>query len=66
MSYCDYLAHLIRMNLVTVDRLNEALVDKVGQVEFDIDANGTFRSTKKTLEVTDVTGRKYTITVEEK
>lgn len=65
MSYCDYLAHLIRTSLITSDRLNEDLIAEVNEIVFDIDENGSFLSTKKTLDLTDIAGHKYTITIEE-
>ena len=40
------------------------LVHKVG-VEFDLNEDGSFRSTKKTIPVVDINGKKYKVTIEE-
>jgi hypothetical protein len=61
--YCDYIAHIIVGNLKAND--TERLLSSVGRPQFDLTPAGGFRSTKKTIEVKDRTGRKYRITVEE-
>lgn len=65
MAYCDYIAHLIRASLMGADLKHSMLLDNIGITQFDVDADGTFKSTKKTIEVKDIAGKKYTITIEE-
>ena len=62
MSYCDYIAHLCRE---AISKDPDWLLNHIGKVQFDLDENGTFQSTKKWLEVDDYNGKKYRITVEE-
>jgi len=61
MIYCDYIAHLINTALVN-DK--DELLEHVGHVRLDLDVHGAFSSTKKTIEVSDIHGTKYKITVE--
>jgi hypothetical protein len=61
--YCDYIANLCRTTLQNNDAQN--LIYSAGPVRLDLDAGGAFNSTSKRFEVTDVNGRKYTVTVEE-
>lgn len=65
--YCDYIADRIQKALVVAKNDVFAAVPllDVGRVKFDLDANGSFASTKKTLEVVDGNGRKYLVTVQE-
>ena len=63
LAYCDYIAHLCRATLQNNDAQN--LIYAAGPVRLDLDARGAFNSTSKRFEVTDVNGRKYTVTVEE-
>jgi hypothetical protein len=65
MSYCDYIAHLIYTFLREVDENHEGMLKDVESIEYDLSEDGSFLSTKKTIDVTDVTGKKYRITVEE-
>lgn len=59
MVFCDYIAHLCQ-KVIDTDLSFEA-----GKVQLDLNEFGHFASTKKTFDVTDRTGRKYTVTVEE-
>lgn len=63
LAYCDYIAHIIQKNLKKNDL--EGFLDNVGKVNFDLDENGAYRSTKKTIGVIDKHGKGYTITIEE-
>ena len=63
LAYCDYIANLCRTTLQNNDAQN--LIYSAGPVRLDLDAGGAFNSTSKRFEVTDVNGRKYTVTVEE-
>jgi hypothetical protein len=65
MSYCDYIAHLIYTFLREVDDSHEMMLTDIESIEYDLSGDGSFLSTKKTIDVTDVAGKKYRITVEE-
>ena len=62
-AYCDYIAHIISKELKANDA--ERLLSSVGRIQFDVDDDGAYRSTKKTVLVEDRNGKKYKITVEE-
>lgn len=62
-AYCDYIAHLISKELKAVD--SERLLSSVGRPQFDVDGDGAYRSTKKTIAVEDRFGKKYLVTIEE-
>ena len=63
LPHCDYLAHIIQKNLKKNDQ--EALLDAVGKVQFDLNPDKSYRSPKKTISVVDKHGTSYTITIEE-
>ena len=65
LAYCDYIAHLISKNLKAVDTTSEKLLSSVSRPQYDVGEDGSFRSTKKTVNVEDRFGKKYRITVEE-
>jgi hypothetical protein len=62
-AYCDYIAFLIRENLLNLDKRN--LIDEVGRVQFDLGSNDEFNSTLKTIDVLDMQGKQYRITIQE-
>ena len=62
-AYCDYIAHTISKELKAID--SEKLLASVASPQLDLTESGSFRSTKKTIEVEDRYGKKYRITVEE-
>ena len=62
-AYCDYISHLTKKALLEHDQ--ESLIKLVGSIKFDVDAEGRMVSSKKTIEVTDMQGKNYVITVEE-
>jgi hypothetical protein len=62
-AYCDYIAHRIKEALNQYDE-RDILVG-AGAIRFDLDGNGSFVSTKKTLTVVDKNGKQYRVTVEE-
>lgn len=64
LAYCDYISHIIQKNLKKMDA--EALIDVVGKVQFDLNEDGSYRSTKKVINLVDKHGTGYTITIEEK
>ncbi len=63
-AYCDYIAYVIRQGLLKPDP--EEMIGLIGQIQWDLNELGAFMSTKKTLEVTDMNGKEYVVTVEEK
>ena len=64
LAYCDYISHIIQKNLKRIDQ--DAMIDSVGKVQFDLDRDGSYRSTRKIINVVDKHGTAYTITIEEK
>jgi hypothetical protein len=62
-AYCDYIANLITANLKANDE--ERLLSSVSKPKYDLTEDGSFKSTKKTIEVEDRFGKQYRITVEE-
>jgi hypothetical protein len=63
LAYCDYIAHVIKGNLLVND--DERLLDEVGGIQYDMTPSGEFNSTTKTIDVLDVYGKQYRITVQE-
>jgi len=61
-AYCDYIAHTIREALV---KDPDWKLSHIGKVQLDLDENGVFQGTTKTLIVEDNQGKKYKIIVEE-
>lgn len=61
MKYCDLIATMIH-NAIQSDGFPYI---KIRKPKYDLDKNGVFLSTKKTLTATDWNGQKYRITVEE-
>lgn len=66
LAYCDYIGHLINTTLLQDSTSSCGLVESTNGVKMDLHpTEGYFVSTKKTIEVTDVNGKKYMVTVEE-
>ncbi len=63
LAYCDYIAHTISKELKAND--SERLLSSVSRPQYDLTPTGSFRSTKKTIDVEDRFGKKYRVTVEE-
>jgi len=63
LAYCDYIAHLIHNYIKPHDA--QGLLFNVDRPRYDLDKSGALNGTKKTLEVTDVNGKRYRVTVEE-
>ena len=61
--YCDKIADMIRSALNKYD--SDWLIAGCGSIKFDLNADGSLASTKKTLFAIDRVGRQYKITVEE-
>lgn len=62
LAYCDYIATQLRKGLLED---GNGLLSAVFPVRWDLDDRGAFVSTKKTVDVVDMNGRQYRITVEE-
>lgn len=68
LAYCDYIADRIQKALSLDIRENRGytMVSEVGPIKMDLHpTEGYFVSTKKTLKVIDINGKKYKVTVEE-
>jgi hypothetical protein len=65
MAYCDYIAELISKEMKAEDEKYMRLLSSVSRPQYDLGPQGQFQSTKKTINVEDRYGKKYTITVEE-
>lgn len=65
--YCDFIADRIRQALVRsqADFMEPVQLQDVGRVQWDLDEQGSFRSTAKTILVTDGNGQRYQVTVEQ-
>jgi hypothetical protein len=61
-AYCDYIAYIIRASLL---KDPDSKLGHVGKIQWDLDEDGAFNGTTKTLIVEDNNGKKYKITVEE-
>ncbi len=70
LAYCDKIAHVVRNSLLQSHKYGfdkENHIGLVGSIEMDLhNKKGYFVSTKKTIEVTDMNGKMYKITIEEK
>jgi len=62
-AYCDYIAFLIRENLMALDKRN--LIDEVGKVQYDLGWDSELKTTLKTIDVLDMQGKQYRITIQE-
>tara|TARA_R100001082_G_scaffold110148_2_gene89177 strand:- start:3496 stop:3717 length:222 start_codon:yes stop_codon:yes gene_type:complete len=63
MVYCDFIAFKILENLKTAKLNFQPL--QVSKIYFDLNTDGSFRSTTKTIFVKDSNGTAYKIQVEE-
>lgn len=64
LAYCDKIADVIRKALLKHDE--DHIIGLVGRIQMDLHpSEGYFQSTKKTIEVTDMNGKFYRVTVEE-
>tara|TARA_Y100000782_G_C10097719_1_gene229035 strand:- start:441 stop:659 length:219 start_codon:yes stop_codon:yes gene_type:complete len=69
-AYCDYIASFIQEAIkkeIEEDSTRHVrhFLRAIGNIRWDLTENGSFESTKKTLEVVDFNGKEYRITVEE-
>ena len=67
MAYCDYIAHtIIRPAMIEDGKDNGGVIREVGHVKVDLEpVEGYMISTAKRVEVIDMNGKMYRITVEE-
>ena len=63
LSYCDYIANIVQRSLLQFDQEN--LLDNVGRIKLDLDWDGVFKSTVKTIDVVDMQGKAYRVTIQE-
>jgi len=63
LSYCDYIANIIQKSLMQFDQEN--LLDKIGRIRLDLDSEGVFQTTVKTIDIVDMQGKAYRVTVQE-
>jgi hypothetical protein len=63
-AYCDKIADVVRKALLKYDP--DGIIGLIDPIKMDLDANGVFMSTKKTIEMCDMNGKTYMITIEEK
>ena len=62
-AYCDYISHLISTHIKAHD--SQGLLWQVSRPNYDLDSSGALSSTTKTLDITDINGKRYRVTVEE-
>ena len=64
-AYCDKIASVCRQSLLVYDPDN--IIGFIGPIKTDLHpTDGYFQSTTKTIELTDMNGKEYVITIEEK
>ena len=67
MAYCDYIAHtIIRPAMIEDGKDDGGIIRQVGHVKMDLEPEeGYMLSTAKRVEVIDMNGKMYRVTVEE-
>ena len=65
LAYCDYIAKVISESMKKDADKYSSYIDNVGKTQWDLDAEGRFLSTRKTMSVIDKNGKAYRVTVEE-
>jgi len=63
LSYCDYIANIVQKSLMQFDQEN--LLDKIGRIRLDLDSEGVFQTTVKTIDIVDMQGKAYRVTIQE-
>jgi hypothetical protein len=63
--YCDYIAEVIKQAINKDITRHESLIAGCGGVRYDLDTKGAFASTAKFINVSDINGRLYEITIKE-
>jgi hypothetical protein len=64
LAYCDKIADVVRKALLKYDA--DEIIGLVGPIKMDLHpTEGYFVSTKKTMNVFDMAGKEYMVTIEE-
>lgn len=63
LAFCDYIAERLKRCLALNDP--QALIGAIGQIRWDVCPDGSLASTKKAIDLTDINGKKYRITIAE-
>ena len=63
LSYYDYISNSVHKSLMQFDQEN--LCDQVGRIKMDLDLDGIFQSTVKTIDIVDMQGKAYRVTIQE-
>ena len=63
LAYCDKIADVVRKALLKHDP--DGIIGLIDPIKWDLDKNGAFNSTKKTIDLCDMNAKKYRITIEE-
>jgi len=65
LAYCDKIADTVRKSLLKYDP--DGIIGLIEPTQWDLHpTEGYFQSTKKTIEMCDMNGKKYVITIAEK
>lgn len=65
LAFCDYIAFRTQKFLGEITKTGDTYLKDVSKVKFDLSETGSFLSTKKTMFVTDHSGKQYRVTIEE-
>lgn len=65
LAYCDYIAKVISESMKKDSDKYNSYIDNVGKTQWDLDSQGKFLSTRKTISVIDRNGKAYRVIVEE-
>ena len=66
LAYCDYIAHTIIQPACEEDKARSSgRLKEVGNIKMDLAKAGYLQSTKRTVDIVDVNGKSYRITIEE-
>lgn len=66
LAYCDYIAAIINERLKNDVFSRQTVIGAVGKTQMDLHPEeGWMISTKKTMDVIDINGKKYKVTIEE-
>lgn len=65
LAYCDYIAHAIVQPALNADTDKDGMIQSVSYVKMDLAEEGYMQSTKRTINVTDINGKEYIVTIEE-
>ena len=63
LAYCDKIADVVRKALLKYDP--DGIIGLIDPIKMELDKNGAFKTTKKTIDLCDMNAKKYRITIEE-